>query len=160
MYLTAPVNLTLIAATCGGYNDVRFAWKGGAQREFTTSAAPFFRPASRHKLGDDLTCGSGCPPGWIRLFGRCFVVPAMEAKADLAAEHCRRLGLRCKIRYRILVRAKSSNFRRLVLGCIGTDFCNQILIFQHFSRSTRLTFFCTAQTSKFQQKKPSQCRQC
>ena len=29
------------------------------------------------------------------------------------------------------------NFRRLVLGCINTDFCNQILILQHFSRSTR-----------------------
>ena len=28
-----------------------------------------------------------------------------------------------------------SLFRRLVLGCINTDFCVQILIFQHFSRS-------------------------
>ena len=37
--------------------------------------------------------------------------------------------------------AKSSNFRRLVLRCIGTKFCNSILalIFQHFSRSTRLS---------------------
>ena len=92
MWLTMPKNITLVAATCGGYNNVRFEWKGGAQRKFTTSALPFFRPASRQKLSDDLTCVSGCPSGWIRLFGRCFVVPALEAKADVAAEHCRRLG--------------------------------------------------------------------
>ena len=42
----------------------------------------------------------------------------------------------------------SANFRRLVLGCIEADFCNQILIFQDFSRSTRLTFLCTAPDSK------------
>ena len=30
-----------------------------------------------------------------------------------------------------------SNFGRLVLGCIEADFCNQGLILQHFSRSTR-----------------------
>ena len=30
-----------------------------------------------------------------------------------------------------------SNFGGLVLGCINADFCNQILILQHFSRSTR-----------------------
>ena len=28
--------------------------------------------------------------------------------------------------------AKLSNFRGLVLACINADFCNQILIFQHF----------------------------
>ena len=58
----------------------------------------------------------------------------------------------CKIRCRTLVRAKSSNFRRLFLGCIEADFCNQILIFQHFSRSTRFAILRTAQISKFQQK--------
>jgi hypothetical protein len=30
---------------------------------------------------------------------------------------------------------------------------NQIVILQHFSRSTRFSYFCTAQISKFQQKK-------
>ena len=40
-------------------------------------------------------------------------------------------------------------FRRLVLGCIDADFCVQICIFQHFSRSTRFAFFCTAPISKF-----------
>ena len=39
--------------------------------------------------------------------------------------------------------AKLSNFRGLVLFCIEADFCVQIRIFQHFSRSTRLTFLCT-----------------
>ena len=44
------------------------------------------------------------------------------------------------------------NFERLILGCIDADFCNQIVIFQHFSRSTKFTYFCTAQNSKIQQK--------
>ena len=44
------------------------------------------------------------------------------------------------------------NLERLVLGCIDADFCVQILIFQHFSRSTRFTYFCTARISKFRQK--------
>ena len=30
---------------------------------------------------------------------------------------------------------KRQDFRRLVLGCIDADFCNQILIFQQFSRT-------------------------
>ena len=41
-------------------------------------------------------------------------------------------------------------FGGLVLGCIEANFCNQSyqsLIFQQFSRSTRFTCFCTAQTS-------------
>ena len=44
------------------------------------------------------------------------------------------------------------NLRGLSLGCIETDFYNQILIFQHFPRSTRCTYLCTAQPSKFQDK--------
>ena len=44
--------------------------------------------------------------------------------------------------------------RRLVLGCIDADFDNQICIFQHFSRATRFTYFCTAQNPFFQQKHP------
>ena len=39
--------------------------------------------------------------------------------------------------------AKWSNFRGLVLGCINADFCKQILILEHFSRSTRFPFLCT-----------------
>ena len=38
---------------------------------------------------------------------------------------------------------------RLVLGYINADFCIQILIFQHFSRSARSTFLCTAPHSEF-----------
>ena len=48
--------------------------------------------------------------------------------------------------------AKSSNFRGLVLRCIKADFCDQILISQHFARSRRYAILCTAQISKFQQK--------
>ena len=44
------------------------------------------------------------------------------------------------------------NLERLVLGCIDADFCNQILSFLHFSRSTRLAFLCTAPISKIQSK--------
>ena len=44
------------------------------------------------------------------------------------------------------------NVERLVLGCIDADLYNQILILQHFPRSTRFTNLCTAPISKFQQK--------
>ena len=45
----------------------------------------------------------------------------------------------------------SANFRRRVLGCIKAEFCNQILvlIFSHFSSSTRFTNLRTAPHSKF-----------
>ena len=42
-----------------------------------------------------------------------------------------------------------ANFERLVLGCIEADFCNQILIFQRFLRSTRFSILCTASNSIF-----------
>ena len=45
-----------------------------------------------------------------------------------------------------------SNFTRLVLGCIKTKFCKKICVWQHFSRSTRFAYFCTAAISKFSQK--------
>ena len=44
---------------------------------------------------------------------------------------------------------KLQNLSRLVLCCIEAKFCNQILIFQRFSGSTRQTHFCTAPISKF-----------
>ena len=47
--------------------------------------------------------------------------------------------------------AKSPNFRGLVLFCIKADFCTQIRIFQHFSRTTRFAILCTAPISKFEQ---------
>ena len=49
-------------------------------------------------------------------------------------------------------RAGWSNFGRLVLSCIDADFCVQIRILQHFSRSTRFAILCTAPSSKSQQK--------
>ena len=45
---------------------------------------------------------------------------------------------------------KSPNFRGLVLFCIEADFCTQIRIFQHFSRTTRFAILCTAPISKFE----------
>ena len=42
-----------------------------------------------------------------------------------------------------------TNFERLVLGCIDANFCNQIRILQHFSRSSRFTNLCTAPISEF-----------
>ena len=47
--------------------------------------------------------------------------------------------------------AKSPNFRRLVLFCIEADFCTQIRILQHFSRTTRFAILCTDSISNFQQ---------
>ena len=52
---------------------------------------------------------------------------------------------------------KSSNFRELVLGCINADFCNQIIILQHFSRSKRFTDFWTARNSKNWETLPTFC---
>ena len=46
--------------------------------------------------------------------------------------------------------AKSPNFRGLVLFCIEADFCTQIRILQHFSRTTRFAILCTASISKFE----------
>ena len=48
--------------------------------------------------------------------------------------------------------AKSPNFRGLVLFCIEADFCTQIRIFQHFSRTTRFAILCTSAISKFKKK--------
>ena len=54
--------------------------------------------------------------------------------------------------------AKSSNLIRLFLFCIEADFCDQILILQHFSRSTRFAILCTAQIPKIQQILQNFCR--
>ena len=43
-------------------------------------------------------------------------------------------------------------FGGLVLGCIKTKFCKKICVRQHFSNSTRFTYFCTVPISKFSQK--------
>ena len=42
------------------------------------------------------------------------------------------------------------HFLGLVLGCIEADFCKQIFVGKLLTRSTRCTYFCTAQTSIFQ----------
>ena len=41
------------------------------------------------------------------------------------------------------------SFERLVLGWIEADFCKWILVWKLLTRSTRLTYFCTAQTANF-----------
>ena len=46
----------------------------------------------------------------------------------------------------------SRNFGGLVLLCIEADFCDQGVILQHFSRSTRSTFLRTGRNSKLLQK--------
>ena len=54
-----------------------------------------------------------------------------------------------------------SNFSELVLLCIEADFCTQIRIFQHFSRSTRFSHFCTAFICKIRFKHRSKfCKNC
>ena len=44
------------------------------------------------------------------------------------------------------------NFRGVVLGCMDSYDSEKRRILQGFSRSTRFSYFCTAQISKFQQK--------
>ena len=57
------------------------------------------------------------------------------------------------------VHGERANFGGLVLGCIDSYDSESRRIFQDFSRSTRFTFLCTAQTSKFQEKtRPKFCR--
>ena len=54
-----------------------------------------------------------------------------------------------------------ANFSELVLLCIEADFCTQIRIFQHFSRSTRFSHFCTAFICKIRFKHRSKfCKNC
>ena len=47
--------------------------------------------------------------------------------------------------------AKRANFIGLVLFCINAKFCKKIFVGKLLTRSTRITCFCTAQTSIFQQ---------
>ena len=49
-------------------------------------------------------------------------------------------------------RESPPNFERLVLGSIDADFGKEILVGKLLTRSTRFTYFCTAQISKFQPK--------
>jgi len=51
-------------------------------------------------------------------------------------------------------------FSGLVLGCIETDFCKKICVWQHFSSSTRFAHFCTAPNSTFEQKGGFKNQQC
>ena len=48
-------------------------------------------------------------------------------------------------------RIRILDFMELVLGCIDVSESEKLRSVQHFSRSTRLTSFCTAQNWKFQQ---------
>ena len=56
-----------------------------------------------------------------------------------------RTGLNIELNY-------PQNLERLVLCCIDSYDSESRRIFQHFSRSTRLAYLCTAQTSKFHKK--------
>jgi hypothetical protein len=61
-------------------------------------------------------------------------------------------GLAVEIKETIEKWMKSpQNVSRLVLGCVDSYDSNRIVILQHFSRSIRFSYFCTAQPSKFQQ---------
>ena len=51
-----------------------------------------------------------------------------------------------------LMNKSPQNFERLVLICMDSYDSESRRIFQHFSRSTRLAYLCTAQTSKFHKK--------
>ena len=51
-----------------------------------------------------------------------------------------------------LMNKSPQNFERLVLVCIDSYDSEKRRILQHFSRSTKFAFLCTAQISNFQQK--------
>ena len=77
---------------------------------------------------------------WITEFS--WSKASTSSSSVLALVHWLPVDKNCQYRWNF-------NFRQLVLGCIKTDFCVQIRIFQHFSSSTRFTYLCTAPHSKF-----------
>ena len=81
----------------------------------------------------------------------CAGVPSAGSEAQLLRAQATWDGGARSVKIRSLEAAKTMKNKWLVLGCIEADFCNQILIFQHFSRSTRFPILRTAQISKFQQ---------
>ena len=71
----------------------------------------------------------------------------------LAGESSTRWPAECWLRRGLNIELNHPpNFERLVIDVIEANLCNQILILQHFSRSTRLAFLCTAPISKIQSK--------
>ena len=81
------------------------------------------------------TCGNSC--------GNCTVGPKACVLRVSGVHLRRRLNQ---------IESITPNSERLVLFCMDSYDSESGRIFHHFSRSTRFTFLCTAQTSKFQQK--------
>ena len=65
-----------------------------------------------------------------------------QVRRDLTAVHARRKPW-LLIRPREVSRAGRPNFGGLVLGCIGADFCKQILFFGSSRRDLHNTHLCT-----------------
>ena len=80
--------------------------------------------------------------------GRCERCGGLKREPEGEADQCSQSGTNDGWGGGRLV---SANFRRLVLFCIEADLCVQILIFQHFSRSTGFAYLRTAPNSEFQQ---------
>ena len=88
--------------------------------------------------------------------GRTRAAPRRSADRSPASVRPGSCAVRCRVErfdteFNPDFSAKSPNFRGLVLFCIEADFCTQIRIFQHFSRTTRFALLCTAPISKFEQ---------
>merc|ERR1719281_302131 len=74
-----------------------------------------------------------------------------EGARSSVAGYARARDCRPRVRTKLKIELNHpQNFERLVLGCMDSYDSESRLIFQHFSRSTRLAFLCTAQTSKIQ----------
>ena len=76
----------------------------------------------------------------------CLQVAASEVESDLMPP-CRAAKDTIE-----LMNKSPQNFERLVLICMDSYDSESRRILQHFSRSTRFAFLCTAQISNFQQK--------
>ena len=70
------------------------------------------------------------------------IILSSGAAADLTAAALR-LVERFDTEFNHDFSAKSPNFRGLALFCIEADFCTQIRILQHFSRTVRFAILCT-----------------
>ena len=70
--------------------------------------------------------------------------PSGQAAGQAAGSHAAAPGADCRGLTSANQQPASTRNPRLVLGCTDADFGHQIVILQHFSRSTRFAYFCTS----------------
>ena len=114
-------------------NGVLFLTPRGAGRAWPSSTAPLRHSGARHGHDEALHQARGAERAPVR---RPLQPPARVGS-----------GVRVSKIGKIISKFLQI-FGGLVLGCIKTKFCKKICVRQHFSRSTRFSYFCNAAISK------------